>query len=105
MMLKNISFGVYVPGNSLMHRLQARTKILLLVMCVAWVFTADTRRWHFAPFIAITVCAFASLLLAGISPREIWRRVWLLVLLLALGIVPLLLSAANDRTNKVLFAL
>lgn len=39
-MLKDITLGQYFPGNSVVHRLDARTKIILVVVCIAALFQA-----------------------------------------------------------------
>ena len=40
-MLKDITLGQYFPGNSPVHRLDPRTKILFLIVYIASLFTAD----------------------------------------------------------------
>ena len=40
-MLDNITLGQYLPGNSFLHRLDPRAKILLTVLMIAAVFTAS----------------------------------------------------------------
>lgn len=105
MMLKNFAPGVYIPGNTLLHRLQARTKILLLVWFVLWVFISNQRRGHYLPYVVVIGCACLSLVLAGISFKQIWLRVWPLVLILLLGAIPTLLTTANIEKSKVLVSL
>lgn len=100
-MFKNISLGVYYPGDSLVHRLQARTKLLVLVWLIGWIIAAQRRFWHFAPALAIVSLVFGGLLLAGIRPVEIWRRMRLLVLLLALGAIPTLFSDRVDNPRTL----
>ncbi len=80
-MLSNVSLGVYFPGKSILHRLQARTKLVLLVWFVVILIIANQRQWHFAPYIVVLCLVFCAIALAGISPREMWRRLWLLVVL------------------------
>lgn len=103
MLFKNIALGVYYPGNGLLHRLQARTKLLALFWLVATLIIANQREWHFAPYIALVVLLGMGIVLAGISPREIWRRTWLLVLLLLLGAPPSLTYMGNDP--RVLYSI
>ncbi|MBV9229179.1 MAG: hypothetical protein JOZ18_07685, partial [Chloroflexi bacterium] len=90
MLLKNISLGVYIPGNSLIHRLQARTKLLALFWLIISIVVANQREWHFMPYIAVVILISLGIGLARISPREIWRRMWLLLLFLLLGAIPTL---------------
>src|SRR5579859_6180226 len=102
MLFKNISLGIYYPGDSLLHRLQARTKLLALFWLVATLIIANQRQWHFAPYIAIVVLLGIGIALAGISPSEMWRRIWLLLLLLLLGAIPSLSYTGTD--TRVLYA-
>ena len=39
-MLKDITLGQYFPGNSFVHRLDPRTKLLLLVVYIVALFLA-----------------------------------------------------------------
>lgn len=55
-MLKDITLGQYFPGNSVVHRLDPRTKLVLLVAYIAALFTANN--WG-----SYSVC-FAFLVLA-----------------------------------------
>ena len=40
-MLKNITIGQYFPGNSFVHRLDPRTKLLLTVALIVVVFLSN----------------------------------------------------------------
>ncbi len=80
-MLSNVPLGVYLPGKTVLHRLQARTKLVLLVWLVIVLVIANQRQWHFAPYVVVLCLVFGSVALARISPREMWRRLWLLVIL------------------------
>ena len=42
-MLKDITLGQYFPGNTVAHRLDPRTKILLVVLYIVALFCADSR--------------------------------------------------------------
>ena len=90
-MLQNISLGVYYPGTSPMHRLQARTKLLVLFWLMVFLFVANQRRGHYLPYAVTLALLAAAVALSGVSPRELWRHMWLLILLGALGLVPFLL--------------
>lgn len=41
-MIKDITFGQYFPGNSVIHRMDARIKIILSIAFLAVIFIADT---------------------------------------------------------------
>ena len=40
-MLKDITLGQYFPGNSVIHRLDPRTKLLVLVVYIVALFVAN----------------------------------------------------------------
>ena len=98
-MLRNISIGIYYPGTSLLHRLQARTKLLVMLFFVITLIIADQRVWHFAPIIAILGFLCISVAVAGISLGELWRRTWLLFLLVVVGSIPIVFS--TDSSDKI----
>ena len=102
-MLRNIPIGLYYPGKSLLHCLQARTKLLFLVFMVVCLYLANRHTWHFVPIIAALVVLCLAVLCSGISPGEIWKRTWLLVLLTVVGLFTTL--NAVDRTSKPLYSL
>ncbi len=87
-MIRNISLGVYYPGHSLLHRLQARTKLLVMLWFVIIFLIANQRQWHFAPYIVAIMLVLTAIALSGISPVHLWRRMRLLVLLALLGALP-----------------
>lgn len=88
-MFRNISWGIYYPGDSLLHRLQARTKLLVILWFVIFFIIANQRQWHFAPYIVAIILLFTAIALSGISPGHLWRRMRLLILLALLGTIPL----------------
>ncbi len=96
-MLQNIALGTYYPGDSLLHRLQARTKLLALIWLVLFLAAANQREWHFTPYAVVGACVCGGVALSGISPIHIWRRMWLLVLLAAAAGLVGLLFAEDDR--------
>ncbi len=95
-MLRSISLGVYQSGNSFLHRLQARTKLLALAILIGWLVLANQRPWHFAPYVILVSLMIVCIVTVGMSPRELWRRTWLIVGLLVLGIPTTLSSRAGD---------
>ena len=56
-MLKDITLGQYFPGNSPVHRLDPRTKLVLLVVYIVTLFTADSWIAYAAVFgfLALTI--------------------------------------------------
>ncbi len=88
-MFKNIALGIYHPGNSLLHRLQARTKLLVLLYLTIYFIIANRRVWHFAPYIVSVLLLLTAISLSAISFYYLWRRMRLLVLLAFLGALPI----------------
>lgn len=96
MFFRSIPLGVYYPGKSLVHRLQARTKLLIIAWLVVWQLLASHREWHFLPFIVLVLLIGTSIGCAGIPVREIWRRTWLIILFFLLGMGPTLATTDVD---------
>ena len=96
-MFKNISFGVYYPGHSLLHRLQARTKLLLLGWFTIFVTIANHHTWKFAPYIILAISVLLGTALASISFNHMWGRMKLLLLLSLLAAIPTIFSR-NDNS-------
>ncbi len=83
-----------------MHRLQARTKLLLIFWLAIFLTIANHRVWHFAPYILAALLLFAAIALSGISVGYMWRRLRLLVLFSLIGIIPaIFFSSASDTTR------
>jgi energy-coupling factor transport system permease protein len=80
-MFKNVSLGVYYPGDSLLHRLQARTKLLAFFWIMVCLGVANQREWHFAPYIGVIALLLLAVALSGIALRYLWQHLWLLLLL------------------------
>lgn len=76
----------------------------MLLMIVISLTIAGQREWHFIPYIVLIVLLAGSIACSGISLRELWRRMWLLVVLTLLGALTVLFSL-SDNTDKVLYAL
>src|SRR5260370_16569831 len=87
-MFRNIALGIYYPGDSLLHRLQARTKLLVMLWFIIFFIVANQRQWHFAPYIVAIILLFTAIALSGISPGHLWHRMRLLVLLALIGAMP-----------------
>src|SRR5207248_6388652 len=86
-MLKNISFGIYYPANSLLHRLQARTKLLVLIWFAVFIYLANKNVWHFAPYIVLALLGVLGTALARVSVGQMWQRMRLLVFFAIFGAI------------------
>jgi energy-coupling factor transport system permease protein len=107
MLLRNVSFGVYYPGTSLLHRLQARTKLLAMLMCLATLLIDQFFfAGNFAPYLMALVVVVGGVICSGISLFEIWRRMWLLTLIVLFSaVIALLVPAHVLYAGHVLFIL
>src|SRR5579859_237758 len=86
-MLRTFSFGQYVPVESVIHRLDPRTKILATLVLAVVVFVAHT----FAALLAYAALLAAIVLAARIPPGYVLRGLrpvfWLLAFTVVLQIV------------------
>ena len=95
-MLKNISPGTFYPGNSLMHRLQARTKLVVIAWLVITLLIANHRQWHFVPYIVALLLVASSVLLSHVSLRDFGKRLWFLILIVFSSILLSIFGTAGD---------
>ena len=72
-MLKDITIGQYFPGKSIVHRLDARFKIIITMIFIVMIFAADTI-WSLMTGIAFMLLSYAltalkpSLMVKGLKP-------------------------------------
>ena len=95
-MLNNLPLGVYISGSSLLHRLQARTKLLLMLWLAPLLFLANRQTWHLGTYIVVLVLLLLGVWLSRVSPGYIFKRVRLLLLLLGLAAIPTLLFTPGN---------
>ncbi len=106
MLFKNISLGVYYPGDSLLHRLQARTKLLLLLALVVALVIAGHSYWDFTPYLVAFALVLLGVACSGIGWREIGRRIWLLLLIVSVSsLLALLIPFAVGDGSKPFYIL
>ena len=68
-MLKDITLGQYFPGDTPIHRLDPRTKLIFVLLYIIALFCA--RSWpSYALVILVTVIAMA---VSKISPKNIFK--------------------------------
>ena len=85
-MFKDITLGQYFPGNSVVHRLDPRTKILLMILYIIEIFLIQ-RLWLFLPAAALVLGITA---LAQIPLKYLYRSVkQLRFLLIAMFVINL----------------
>ena len=59
-MLKDITLGQFFPGNSVIHRLDPRTKLVMLVVYIVALFTASGWIGYGICFVFLAGCIAAS---------------------------------------------
>jgi len=67
--LKDITIGQYFPGNSIVHRLDARFKIIITLIFIVMIFAANTV-WSVAAAVAFLLLSYA---LTALSPSLMLR--------------------------------
>ncbi|GCE21073.1 energy-coupling factor transporter transmembrane component T family protein [Dictyobacter kobayashii] len=95
-MLKNISLGIFYPGNSVLHRMQARTKLLIIVWLVGTLLIANHRQWHFASYIVTMLLVLGGMALSGLSLRDFGRRLWFLALVVFFSLFLSVFGSVGD---------
>ena len=78
-MLNNIMIGQYFPGNSFLHRLDARVKILLLLILLIEVFVFTSAPVYFM----MTVITFLMIMISKVPVRMVLRSLkplWWIIL-------------------------
>ncbi|MEA4929831.1 MAG: energy-coupling factor transporter transmembrane component T [Candidatus Limiplasma sp.] len=82
-MLKDITLGQYMPGNTVVHRLDPRTKIALTTAYIVMIFLVTSPAWYVVPTLYVALAAR----LAGLSLRQLLKSVKPLRVLLILTFV------------------
>ena len=68
-MLKDITLGQYFPGNSVAHRLDPRTKLILTVLYIVGLFTAKS----FVSYGLMVALLVFSVKVSGVKPKALFR--------------------------------
>lgn len=79
-MLKDITLGQYFPGNSIVHRLDPRTKILFVVLYIVALFQADSWLSYGLVFAASVM----NMLLSRIKPKNLFKGLKPMVIIIIL---------------------
>ena len=79
-MLKDITLGQYFPGTTVVHRLDARTKLVLLILYIAALFTA---KW-FISYALVLAFLVLSVALSRISPKTIFKSMKPLLIIICI---------------------
>ena len=79
-MLRDVTFGQYYPSNSFVHKLDARIKLVLVLLFMVGIFFVES----FVMFGVITVYLLALILISKVPLRSVLRSVRGIIILLML---------------------
>ena len=96
-MMKDVAIGRYVQGNSVLHRLDPRLKVVLFIVYMVTIFLASTPVKMLAALATVLFLA----LLSKISPMEILRSVRPIVFIM---IFIFLINVLTIRSGEVLWS-
>ena len=78
-MIKDITLGQFFPGDTIIHRLDPRAKIILTIMYIVFIFFAKNL-WS---FLLVVASALALVLISKISPKTLLKSMKPLIFVLA----------------------
>lgn len=101
-MLKDITLGQYFPGNTVVHRLDPRTKLILVVVFIVTLFSA---KW-FLTYGLVFVILAAIIALSKIQPKVILKSMKPLLVVIALtGILNLFYTQGTPLVHFWIFTI
>ena len=86
-MLRDITLGQYIPGDTVIHRLDPRCKIILTILYIAIIFCVTSPVWYVIPLAYLLVASRLS----GLSAKRLLKSVKPLRFLLILLAQPVFL--------------
>ncbi len=85
-MLRDITLGQYLPGDTAVHRLDPRAKILLTIVYIVMIFCVTSPVWYVLPLAFLLMTARLS----GLTPKSLLKSIkplrFLLILTFALNL-------------------
>lgn len=97
-MLTNVNFGQFVPGDSLIHKLDPRTKILLTILYIIILFSAS----GFWAYLTTGVFTLGIVLISKTGVRNVLRSIKPLMIIIFLTVI---LQAIFNREGTILISL
>ena len=82
-MLKDITLGQYFPGDTVAHRLDARTKLILVIVYIVALFQAE----NWAGYAAVTAVTAACMAVSKIKPKNMFKGIRPMLFIIALTAV------------------
>lgn len=92
-MLKDITLGQFFPGNTLLHRIDPRTKILLVAAIIVTLFVCSS----FLSYVVLTAFIVALLYQSKLRLRMVLRGLKPLLIIIVFTAVLNLLTTAGDE--------
>lgn len=74
-MVRDVAFGQFFPGNSLVHRLDARTKILIFIAYIVVIFCT----FNYASLVLTAAFTALFLILSGIPPKFYFKSLKVII--------------------------
>lgn len=98
MMMNNITIGQYIPGNSIIHRADPRTKIILSVVFMAVIFLVNT----FWTFTAVTLFTILAVVISGVPLKYTLRGLKpLLLIIVFTAVINVFTTGGTPIANTV----
>ena len=79
-MLKDITLGQYFPGNTIVHRLDPRSKLIIVVLYIAALFQAT----GWVSYLTVTAATAVFIILSHIRPKNIFKGLKPMLFIIAL---------------------
>jgi energy-coupling factor transport system permease protein len=100
-MFQNIPLGIYYPGKSILHRLQARTKLLLVFWFAIFLTIANKLIWHFEPYIVLVALVLLGIGLSRFPLHQIWLKLRWILFLAIISAIPVLFTTGDSGTRTL----
>lgn len=91
-MLKDVTLGQFFPGNTLVHRLDPRTKLILVVLYIVALFQAK----GYVAYLLLTAAAGACMAVSKIKPKSIFKGLKPMIFIIVLtGVLNIFYTAGT----------
>ena len=92
-MLSDITLGQYFPGDSIIHKLDPRFKIICIILYIVALFCADS----YAAFAAVAVSSAVIVLLSQLNVGTIFKSIKPVMFILAFTVVANILWTTGEK--------
>lgn len=100
-MLRDVTFGQYYPGNSFVHKMDARVKLVLTLLFMVGIFFVRS----FAVFGFVTVLLLAVILISRVPLRSVLKSVrGIVVLLVFTSVLNIFFTKGADSAEAPLWS-